>query len=200
MQYLSPAAAKAYLETSKWSFLYGVIGWSQLAGRLNVLRVLCPPSSPVRVHAQRVLQLEDELSDEDWRDGDSVESEATPKPRWSTITTKPESRGDADEDDYVRFLPSGNTGLARWQFHLYDDDPFPAVPHGHCKREKLDPYLGWVYERTRQSSREPRWKIVALWNDRKFREAAFAAIDYYVGHHPYYVWRVENPRRLPRRR
>jgi hypothetical protein len=88
-------------------------------------------------------------------------------------------------------------------FHRYDDDFFPSVPHGHRKdaRRKLDAYLGWVYSGSAQQSREPRWKIVALWNEAAFRDLARASIHYFVERHPAYVgWRVRNPLRLPRRR
>lgn len=199
MRYLSSTAAEVYLRISKRSFLCGHIGWSQLLARLSALRELSAPSSRVSIHAQRILQLEDELVDDDWPEGASSKAESRDDQKWSTVMTEHGSADD-DDDDHLLFLPSGNTGLAQWQFHLYDDDPFPAVPHGHCKRNKLDPYLGWTYERVRQNGREPRWKIVALWNDRKFRAAALVAIDYYMLHHQHHDWRVDNPRRLPRRR
>jgi hypothetical protein len=112
-----------------------------------------------------------------------------------------DGRGD-DEDIYLFFIPSGITGLTSWQFHPFDDDFFPSIPHGHNRKNdgiKLDPYLGWIYRGSRQTAREERRKIVALWNDDGFRRAALLAIDYYLNHHPTFTgWRVSNPRRLPR--
>ena len=101
-------------------------------------------------------------------------------------------------------MVSSAAGLSEWEFHQYDNDPYPSVPHGHKRsnhRWKLDSYQGWVYERTRQAHREPRWKIIALWNDGKFRSFALDALAYYIDHFPHYSdWRVGNPLRLPRRR
>lgn len=204
MRYLSRAAAQVYLEITRQSFLFGLVGWSQLVGRLEALRELCAPSNPVRIHAERVLRIEDELLGDDWPDGEVSEPGMTDAPKRSFFGNELRPDPAADEEDgYLYLFPGGHTGLAHWQFHLYDDDPFPAVPHGHHKkdkRQKLDPYQGWMYQRTHPIGREPRWKIVALWNDREFRAAALIAIDYYMVHHRQYVWRVNNPRRLPRRR
>jgi hypothetical protein len=65
----------------------------------------------------------------------------------------------------------------------------------------LDVYLGWIYNKSEQQTRMKKGFIIALWNDRKLREFAANAIDYYLNAHPSYGgWRVSNPRQLPRRR
>jgi hypothetical protein len=112
-----------------------------------------------------------------------------------------------DYDDghpMLQFTPGALTGLTQWVFHQSDPDYFPSVPHGHYqgkKQPKLDAYLGWIYDGSRQTGREPRAKIIALWNDQKFRDFARTAINFYIASFPSYRgWRVPDPRVLPRRR
>ena len=37
-----------------------------------------------------------------------------------------------------------------WEFHKYDKDPFPSIPHGHNKekKQKLNVYNGIIYDIT----------------------------------------------------
>jgi hypothetical protein len=197
MTHLSREGAHAYLDISRWCFFVGLISWSQLLDRLAALARLAEPSDSSCTHAQRILRLEEHPPEDDWLNGGQNQD----------VSSEPAETGPAkppDDDGVLRLIPDGRTGLRGWQFNLYDDDFFPSVPHGHARQgpppRKLDCYLGWVYHGARQTSREPRWKIVALWNDLAFRRAASAAIDYFIVHHPSYRWRVVNPRRLPRRR
>jgi hypothetical protein len=169
---------------------------------LDALTSLCEPQDPIRHLAQRLLQLEElpsEGDDDDWPLAN--EPQAT-----SDVVSEDESSSRSlyrDDDGLLHLIPAGNTGLSHWRFNQYDNDFFPSVPHGHGKtdyRTKLDPYLGWVLRNSRQLCREPRKKIVALWNDAEFRQFALRAVDYYITVHPDHVWRVPNPRRLPRKR
>src|SRR5260370_41009745 len=107
------------------------------------------------------------------------------------------------EPPLLALIAAASTGLHHWRFYQADPDPFPSVPHGHWhsdQRRKLHAYRGWVYQEDRQIDREPRWKIIALWNDEKFRSFASAAIQYYWVTFPWHRWPVPDPRRLPRRR
>lgn len=201
MKYLSAKAAGLYLKISKWSFFLEQIGWTQLVDRLEALSVLCSPSDPALLHAIRVLRLNgvEHPSDNNWSFGNEEEAHSDPSREPSFF----ESDVSDEELPYVYLIVGGHTGLANWKFHLYDADWFPAVPHGHEKNggpAKLDPYLGWVYRRSAQIRREDRWKIIALWNDDKFREAALRSIDYYIEHHRDFTWRIPDPRKLPRKR
>jgi len=100
----------------------------------------------------------------------------------------------------LQFFVSGVPEARRWEFHQYDRDYFPSIPHGHRKGSirKLDAYRGWVYERADQVERESRKLIIALWNDNKFREFARKAILFYMSEYPRFLWRVRQPLRLPR--
>jgi hypothetical protein len=111
--------------------------------------------------------------------------------------------GEAGENSVIQLIAKVN-GFSAWHFNQYDPDFFPSVPHGHFnEREarKLDAYLGWIYEGTKQVDREKRRLIIELWNNEEFRRFAATAIDYYLDHHSSYkVWRVSNPRKLPLKR
>jgi hypothetical protein len=102
----------------------------------------------------------------------------------------------------VQFFVAGIPGMCVWEFHQYDRDYFPSIPHGdHTSlKRKLDAYRGWIYERADQVDCEPRKLIVALWNDAKFRQLARKAILFYMAEYPNFQWRVPRPLRLPRRR
>lgn len=201
MKRLTRRAAKTYLEVTRMSFLYGLIGWAQLLDRLKVLVSITLPGDPCHKQAARVLVFEKIGEGDTWA-GDDIEL-----PTGGTSVLKAQELDDDDEDDgplVIYFFPGPQTGLSEWEFHQYDDDYFPSVPHGHFKgadQPKLDPYLGWIYRRSQQVDRVHRKKIVALWNDDKFRLLASSAIRYYLEHHPHYSgWRVTDPLALPRRR
>ena len=89
-------------------------------------------------------------------------------------------------------------------FHQYDVDFFPSVPHGHLNSNssiKLDSYLGYTYEtaiNNKKLSRETRKFIASLWNNKRFREFALDSINYFINNNPMFIWRVNNPRKLPR--
>jgi hypothetical protein len=112
---------------------------------------------------------------------------------------------DEDEDeDLILYFAVNLPGLTQWEFHLADPDFFPSIPHGHehgRDQPKLDPFIGWVYDKTKQIRREKRKTIVRLWNDDNFRHFARRAISFYLNTYSNYNgWRVSNPLRLPRKR
>ncbi len=206
MKYLSAKAARLYLNISKWSFFLEQIGWTQLVDRLEALSVLCSPSDPALLHAERVLRLSgvEQPSDNNWSLGNEEEADSDVSRESSFFESDGKESASDEELRYLYLIVGSHTGLSNWKFHLYDADWFPAVPHGHERNggpQKLDPYLGWVYKKSEQIRREDRRKIIALWNDDKFREAALRSINYYIEHHPYSTgWRVSDPRKLPRKR
>ncbi|MFD1158908.1 hypothetical protein [Roseovarius aestuarii] len=200
---LSREAAQDYFSLTLLSFNYGIIGESILLERLAVLSSIGKQTDGATVFANEILQDNDRPQghndwSEDWQERERSEINDNNGER---IT---EGRSDDDPGDPFLHLVIA-VGGNRWEFHPFDDDWFPSVPHGHKlpgrSTDKLDPYLGWIYDKSKQSGRLKRKAIIALWNDDQFRETANRAIDYYLYKHPHYRgWRVPNPRRLPRRR
>lgn len=174
--------------------------------RLVALRQMCAGSNPSEQTATRILRVEQWPYETDWPDGEQDpklgdEDEHHESKLWRSPPDTTED--EEDEPRYLHFWPASVTGLRDWEFHQYDDDCHPSIPHGHWRgrpRPKLDPYQGWVYAGSAQIRREPPRKIIALWNDASFRHFARTAIQYYLVHFPHYKWRVPDPLRLPRRR
>jgi len=93
-----------------------------------------------------------------------------------------------------------------WNFTLGDPDPFPSIPHGHLKsniKQKLDSYLGYTFDTANGNKllkRESRKYIANLWNNEKFREFSLKQINWFINKNPRYIWRTNNPVRIPTRR
>lgn len=93
-----------------------------------------------------------------------------------------------------------------WEFTIGDPDPFPSIPHGHLKSKrmiKLDSYLGYTFDTSNGNKllkRETKKYIASLWNQHKFRDFATKQINWFLYHNPHFNWRVNNPKRIPRRR
>jgi hypothetical protein len=203
MKYLSHRAAKDLLEIIRFAQFFGVATWTETMDRLLALRAMCSPQNPTKASAERILSLYEWPTEDEWEDGEYNQMSN----EQGRTTLRPGGGKGSDVDDEPDFLylyPGSHTGLADWEFRPYDADPYPSVPHGHWNardRPKLDPYQGWVYDRTKQIRREPKKKIVALWNDPIFRRFALDSIHFHLEHFTYHGdWRVENPLRLPRRR
>lgn len=174
--------------------------------RLVALRSMCSPTNSSGIAAERILRVEEWDAEDGWEyEGESPSNRRQGNDRPSSFESALEYIPDEDEDSaFLCFFAGTHTGLSNWEFHQYDDDFFPSVPHDHWngnRQPKLDPYQGWVYKGSKQQWREPKKNIISLWNDQQFREFARVAIDYYLTHHPNYDgWRVVNPMCLPRRR
>ncbi len=203
MKHLTYCAAADLLEIIRLSQFAALATWTETMDRLVALCAMCSPKNPSRRTAERILSVNEWPKEDDWADGeitfDSNEQGQT--------TLRPGGGNGSDlddEHDLLNLYPGPYTGLAKWEFRPLDADPYPSVPHGHWEgrdRPKLDPYQGWVYDRTRQLRREPKKKITALWNDHVFRKFALGTISFHLEHFPYHGdWRVKNPLRLPRRR
>jgi hypothetical protein len=204
----SQRAARDLLWSIRISFCIGLATWTETLDRLLALREMCAPTNPAAIFAARMLVLEEWPSESGWceRNEEPPSIGGGPNDKSSVLPVGDPSSPESNEDEPPRwlYLVSSASGLSDWQFHQYDDDPYPSVPHGHKRTNhkwKLDAYQGWVFERTRQVSREPRWKMISLWNDTKFRRFAIGAIEYHIGMYPCRDdWPVPNPLRLPRRR
>src|SRR5262249_805930 len=144
------------------------------------IRNCAEPATPEHVAASNILRDREYEGDDEWPAG-----EPEPKPGRGPAESEMSisDRHPPFEPPILPFIPAGSTGLHQWEFHQADQDFFPSIPHGHWRsdqRKKLHVYRGWMYQEDRQIGREPRWKIVALWNDDKFRSFASAAIQYYL--------------------
>lgn len=209
MKYLSDIASKELLWAVLANFDAGLASWTETLDRLVALLDMARPGSPSCTYTERLLRLEEWPLESNWNSDDhrpnrQANDEAATQSHVRRMPRKDNPGGGEDGSVDWFYLVSSASGLQDWEFHQYDDDPYPSVPHGHMRanhRWKLDAYQGWVYERSRQDHREPRWKIIALWNDRKFRTFALDAIEYHLEIHPHHRdWRVTNPLRLPRMR
>lgn len=205
--HLSQSAAKDMLWLIQDSYFGELCSWSETASRLAALAALCKPGDPAAVIASRVLGMQNFAIEDDWRteEGESVRGTSeSGGPSHSLIQNSHPDWLDDDEPPILQFIAAAAIGLSDWHFHQADPDYFPSIPHGHWQghdQPKLDPYTGWIYQGSKQTSREKRKKIVALWNDDKFRVFARTAVDFYLAAFPHYRgWRIPNPRRLPRRR
>jgi hypothetical protein len=157
------------------------------------------PDDPSHSYARRVLLAEEWETDAEWPDESGIVDETTNSAQSADNLTRGLTRSPRG---YYEFL-SGVRGLKDWIFHQYDIDFHPSIPHGHLQgrnQPKLDPYLGWIYQGTKQIDRKPKKIIVDLWNESEFREFASLAIDFYIRKFPHFRWRVAHPRRLPRKR
>ncbi|MCK4145187.1 hypothetical protein HI806_00975 [Ralstonia solanacearum] len=206
MDHLHPEAARELLHIVKVSYLLGLTSWDESIERLKALRAMCHQEDSAWHVADRILRLEEVRDRSEWPEGEWLGKSEAKKDTESILEENPQWHGSKDDEEprFLRFHAAGNTGLAAWEFHPFDADPNPSVPHGHWHGDaqpKLDPYQGWVHDRNGITGREPRRKIIALWNERRFREFARDAISHYLTHFPHYGgWRVSNPARLPRRR
>lgn len=201
MVYLKREAAELYFELSRVFFYAERLSWAHYLDRMLALTSMCDISDPIYIKAKRLLLVEewgDEtvwVSNDDEFGEDSLEQDESNKEetKWGLIQ---------DYDGYLQFTVR-KKGLKDWIFHQCDADFHPSIPHGHFKgknQPKLDAYLGWIYEGSRQRARLDRCLIVDLWNDEEFRVFATIAIDWYMTNFPNYNWRVNNPLNLPKRR
>jgi hypothetical protein len=190
-----------YLTTSHVALACRLLSWDEYLLRLRFVRDCAEPGT-LEVRAAADILREHEFEGEDeWPLGKPEQPGPGEGPSESEVSIS--DRHESFEPPVLALRAAANTGLHLWQFYQADPDFFPSIPHGHRHsdhRNKLHAYRGWIYQEDRQIGREPRWKIIALWNDEKFRSFASAAIQYYLDTFPRYVWPVPHPLRLPRRR
>jgi hypothetical protein len=185
MTYFIRKASKDYYLLSRKAYIAGLIGWAHLLDRAWLARELTRDRDPVHIQTSGLL-----MSAETAYSPFHIDAE-TDDLRESKLEISIEEDcvdGKADEENQLHLIAKVN-GLRAWHFNQYDPDFFPSVPHGHWNEKetrKLDAYLGWQYEGTRQVGLEKRSVIIDLWNTDEFRLFARTAIDYYLDHHPSY--------------
>jgi hypothetical protein len=201
MRFLTSLGAEGFLYCCRIALVCGQIGPETFLSRLQALRQLSAPKTAVWSVARVILASEQETEAELplWEDDDELNN--VPPGRSQTALATEDD--DYDESPILRLIPAASTGLADWEFHKGDPDPYPAVPHGHFITDtprKLDPYLGSIVRLGLPHGRVKRSRIVSLWNDQDFRVFATQAIVHFMGNNPMWRWRVPHPLRLPRRR
>ena len=189
-----------YMATSLVALSLGVLSWEHYLLRLQFVRDNVGSDSLQADTVRHILSSQEFEAEEEWSFSERKQTDVD----GDSSSGSPDSLPPEDDTTTLHFIAE-NIGLSNWLFHKGDDDFFPSIPHGHAisgRPRKLDAYRGWIYQKDTkitQVGREPRGKIVALWNDEKFRAFASAAITNYALKFPSYHWRVYNPMRLPRR-
>ena len=192
---------RAFRFLNELSLGFGVIDLDLFAAREAYLADLYARLD--RSSALPADRLEEKRAERGEREGEAGEAATS---RSNIPEGHPDIRRDGNKGpDWVEFMPGGPIAhLKRWLFIKGDPDPHPAVPHGHRDGKpfpKLDPYLGSIHVSTTETSgRLSKDDTRALWNDQRFRDFAAEALVHFIGKNPKYVWRVANPRRLPRSR
>lgn len=205
MSYLTTEAVDVYLQLTEYNLRSGVLAWSIYLERLQALLRMCNPESHIYSFIKEALLSEDaNIEEDDWFDVEENQIDGSKLGSENNITNSNSNqsgiRKNRNKNYYYLCLKSG---LKEWEVHQYDVDFHPSIPHGHRvtrNNHKLDVYLGWIYEKSKQIDRVPRNKIINLWNDEEFRIVALTAINWYSDKFRDYGWRVAYPRRLPRRR
>lgn len=198
---LTTSGAHLYLAASQIALAHGILSWDEYLFRLRFVKECAEGNSLEARAAKNILEAEQLSGEDDWPTKEVKQLAPDEGPKESEVSIS-DGQGPF-EPPVLHFVVAGKTGLHEWEFHQSDADFFPSIPHGHSRhdrRRKLDVYRGWTYREDRQGGREPRWKIVGLWNDEKFRTFASTAIHYYLVAYPKYRWPVLHPLRLPRRR
>lgn len=193
MSYLTRAASRDLFRLIRESHITGLIGWTEARDRLASLRDMCDQSDPTGLAAQRGLIMNEQEAPPVWSD--------SPIPEPTTETGA--INGQEFDDPLLYYVSLAVPALRSWVFIVGDPDPYPSVPHGHWRRmpkPKLDPYLGWIYDGTRQIRRESRRNIILLWNEQSFRTFAQKSVTHFIAQNPRFTWRVRNPGKMPRAR
>lgn len=123
------------------------------------------------------------------------------------------SQNGPDNDVLELYRTNQRGKRCSWEFYNRDADPHPSVPHGHgiqMTSLRLDPFNRKMFEKNHgliHIGFEDRKFIIALWNDRNFRNYALRAITDFINSGIVglnYNWTgirgISNPYRLPRRR
>ena len=198
---LTTSGAGLYLATSQIALAHGILSRDGYLLRLRFVKDCAEGNTFEARAAMDILEAEEFRGDDDWPAGELKQPPPDEPAKESEVSI---SGGHGPyQPPVLHFAAAGKTGLHEWEFHQSDADFFPSIPHGHSRhdrRRKLDVYRGWIYREDRQDGREPRWKVIALWNDKKFRRFATLAINYYLGTYPKHRWPVQHPLKLPRPR
>jgi hypothetical protein len=68
------------------------------------------------------------------------------------------------------YRPKYQLNRMKWEFHAYDDDPFPSVPHGHSVNSvhKLHVHSGDIYKGKNVCGTIKKKELDRLWSDERF--------------------------------
>jgi hypothetical protein len=78
------------------------------------------------------------------------------------------------------YRPPFQMNRMHWEFHSYDADPFPSVPHGHSvdSLHKLNPHSGDIYNGKKVCGTIKKKEYDRLWRDPRFNKYVEAAKQY----------------------
>lgn len=208
MQHFDVAASSTFLLLTELSYNYYLISDEEYLERLFILKELSDPT-----HADTIQNID--LYINELNDFFAIESDERPlysddvlfEENFNTSSNDKnihETFQGNDFDPKIHFITSSSGIISKWEFHKFDRDFFPTIPHGHAiinNKIKLDAYRGYIYKNNKPHTREARQFIIDLWNDKKFRDMARETISYYLKTYPQYQgWTIKNPLILPRRR
>jgi hypothetical protein len=93
------------------------------------------------------------------------------------------------ENALTKYRPKLKLYKLLWEFHVYDEDFFPSVPHGHSidgkRRYKLDIYCGNVYDiNDNVIGKADEKSLHGLHRDPRFTNLVIEAIKYYNSLNP----------------
>ena len=87
-------------------------------------------------------------------------------------------------------MPNYSLKRKKWEINIYDDDPFPSVPHAHCiddreyKMDLLDG-AGTIYFKKKVWGHLSDQEYKILLDDIRKKDLIRRARNYYREHHPY---------------
>jgi len=193
MNKLSSIAAKTFYDITRKTYLLGLLSWEQVIHRLAFLYEL---TDDLTIREKLFFIAGDDIENKTMEESDNGDIDSNPE-----CDAKTPACPFSSKDCSPLALIVKNIGRKIWNFHQYDHDFFPSIPHGKNSDgvEKLDVYLGWVYKKSQQVQRVKRREIIFLWNDNKFRKFSLMEIDWYYTTYPLYRWRVPNPYKIPRK-
>ena len=108
-----------------------------------------------------------------------------------------------DEDNKTIKLQTSRSGVLHsyWEFHKFDNDDYPSIPHGHNMKHKLNVYTRCIIDTNKPRGKDffrkeskdfMRW----LWNDNQFYELFISTINYHISRN--YNFKVPHPLRIPK--
>lgn len=196
MLYLDEDASKIFFYITNITYLTGLLSPDHYFDRLLVLQHISKNNDPIKEKIKNIFSIDEWISDDIWLTEPLNINE-------NDCNSNKILENKQENTNGIFHFCSTVVNLNMWEFHHYDPDYFPSIPHGHYngnKQPKLDVYLGWTYNGSRQIGRVSRKDIIALWNDTKFRQFAIISIEWYLNKYKQYKgWRVKNPKRLPKK-
>jgi hypothetical protein len=188
---LTEQASDVFWFLTEWEFGFGLIGWSEVNERLEMLQWL------------QLLEdgcVRDPRGDDDHSYTELTGAEGVPEPN----PEAGEPSAPSAENLPIEFLPLGLRH--RWCFTKGDRDFYPSVPHGHLTDKnvtwpKLNPYNGKAFSSKDSEDRRfrlSRQELITLWSNDRFRQHCLDMVIWYQNEYPRFRFAVLNPLRFPR--